>query len=376
MDHAREPELGSGTSSAVNETRVEPPSLDVVWDLEYDVWKATALKAALELDLFTTIAEGHHTLTDIVVAMHCDERGMRILLDALCPLGLLSKSGGEYALTPTSDAYLVKGKPTYYGDWCLQTQLAWEARARIAEGIRTGKAVGLDVSKPDTDYLWAQDYGNALLNWRLRAERASEIWQTIGVNKETRPGLHILDAACGPGVKSFVVAQADPQAHVTAVDFPKVLELTAQIAEAMGVAKQATLLSGDVLTADFGVEQFDIVFFGSILYYFQPDQVRDILQRAHKALKPGGLVVINSAIGDEERCKAEVALVVALQLFIFGPQSEVYTFSEYKEFLENAGFSNVTQHSELLISASGQYGQGGLSSRVRRKSAGPSTFGS
>jgi len=46
----------------VNETRAEPPSLDVVWDLEYEVWKATALKAALELDVFTTIAEGHRAL--------------------------------------------------------------------------------------------------------------------------------------------------------------------------------------------------------------------------------------------------------------------------------------------------------------------------
>lgn len=38
------------------------PSLEVIDELEYGVWKATVLQAALELDLFTTIAEGHHTL--------------------------------------------------------------------------------------------------------------------------------------------------------------------------------------------------------------------------------------------------------------------------------------------------------------------------
>ncbi len=58
-DHAREAEPGTGTSSAMNESRVELPSLAVVWDLEYEVWKATALKAALELDIFTIIAQGH-----------------------------------------------------------------------------------------------------------------------------------------------------------------------------------------------------------------------------------------------------------------------------------------------------------------------------
>jgi len=335
----------------MNKNRVEPPSLDIVYDLEYEVWKATVLKAALELDVFTTIAEGHRTLKDIVEATQCSERGMRILLNALCPLGLLSKSGGEYRLTPTSEAYFVRGKPTYYGDWCLETQLAWEARRRIAEGVRTGKAVGLDASRPDTEDLWAQDLANALLNWPQRAEKAWGIWETLGISSETKPGLHILDAACGHGVKSFVLAQDDPDASVTALDFPKVLELAAEVAEGMGVAKQLTFLPGDVLTADFGTGQFDIIFFGAILYFFNPEQVRGILQRAHKALKPGGLVVINETIADEERCQNEVALMVAFQLFIFAPQSKVYTFSEYKDLLEKEGFTNVTQHSELLISA-------------------------
>jgi len=336
----------------MNKTGIEPPSLDVVWDLEYEVWKATALKAALELDVFTTIADGHRTLSDIVMATQCDERGMRILLDALCPLGLLSKADGEYTLTPTSEAYLVRGKPTFYGDWCLQTQLAWEARGRIAEGIRTGKGVGLDVSRPDTDDLWVQDLANSMVNWPLRAENARGIWETLGINKETYPGLHILDVACGHAVKSLVLAQGDPDVCVTALDFPKVLELTGGVAEAMGVGEQVTLRSADILTADFGSNEFDIVFFGMILYYFEPGQVRDILRRACRALKQGGLVLINTYIADEERCEDEVALMVGLQLFIFGSHSEVYTFSEYKGFLEDEGFTNVTRHGEILVTAS------------------------
>ena len=327
------------------------PSLEAIDELEYGVWKATVLQAALELDLFTTIAEGHHTLKEIVAATECSERGMRILLDALCPLGLLSKSGDDYFLTPTSEAFLVRGKPTYYGDFCLKTQLAWEARGRIAEGIKTGKAVGGDFSGADSQDLWAQSRAIAILTWPQQAEKAWELWEILGVNKKTKPGLNILDVACGSGVKSFVLAQADPDAHVTGLDFEKVLEVTAKVAEAMGVTKQITLRSGDILTAEFGTEEFDIVLFGAILYFFNPQQVREILQRTHKALKPDGLVVINSAISDEERCETETALLVAFQLFLFAPESEVYTFSEYKGFLEEVGFTNVAGHSDMLISA-------------------------
>jgi 2-polyprenyl-3-methyl-5-hydroxy-6-metoxy-1,4-benzoquinol methylase len=336
----------------MNESKVEPPSLDMIHDIEDGIWKATVLKAALELDVFTTIAKGYHTLKDVVTETQCSERGMRILLDVLCPLGLLSKSGGEYALTPTSEAYFVPGEPTYYGDWCLQIELAWEARGRIAEGVRTGRAVGIDATKPESDDLWAADYATALFDWPQRAEKYWEIWEALNVNKETLPGLHILDVACGPGVKSFVLARADAGARVTALDLPKMLErVTTKVAEAMGVKEQVTFHSDDVLTADFGIEQFDIVLFGLVLYFFNSDQVRDILQRAHQALKSGGLVVIHSGIADEERCQNEYALMVAFQLFIFCPESEVYTFSEYKELLVQAGFTNVIRHSDTLVSA-------------------------
>jgi hypothetical protein len=94
---------------------------------------------ALELDLFTAVAAGHRLLEEIVSVTQTGERGMRILLDALCPLGLLSRSGREYLLTPTSDAYLVRGRPTFYGDWCLETQFAWDVRSRAADAVRTGR---------------------------------------------------------------------------------------------------------------------------------------------------------------------------------------------------------------------------------------------
>jgi hypothetical protein len=92
-----------------------------------------------------------------------------------------------------------------------------------------------------------------------------------------------------------------------------------------------------------------------ILYFFNPDQVRDILLKAYRALKPQGIVVINSGMADEERCQNEYALLVAFQLFIFCPESEVYTFSEYKELLEQAGFTGVTQHNDTLVSAKKQW---------------------
>lgn len=342
--------------SGAQERPSGPPSFDALLEVlnsfEYGVLKAAVLNAALELDVFTVIAGGRHSLDEIADSVPADKRGMQILLDALCPLGLLTKSRKGYSLTPVSDAFLVRGKPTYYGTWMLQAGLGWKARGKAAECIRTGRPVGFDASRSEADEIWASDVAAHLLVWPESAERAREMWRMVSVGRGTHPGVRVLDVACGSGVNGFVLAQDDRKARVTALDLnPKVLDVAARVAKAMGVAKQVSLRRADALTGELGREGFDVVLFGRILYYFQPDQVAAMLRRAYEALKPGGLLVISSYIADEERCRAETALLVAFQLLIFAPWSRVYTFGEYKEMLEAQGFTDAKQHGDALVTA-------------------------
>ena len=274
---------------------------------------------------------------------------MQILLEALCSLKLLRKRKDDYFLTPVSESFLVRDKPTYYGEWCLRTQLAFEIRSRVADGIRTGRVVGIDASQSGSGGLWKSDISRALYTWPLEAKQARQMWRTLGVTRRHKPSPRVLDIACGSGVNSFVLAQVDPGARVTAFDFSDVLEVTCQVAEAMSMAEQVEFRSGDVLTSDFGTDCFDIVLLGKILYYFDADHAADILGRVHSALRKDGLVVLSTCIGDNRSCRDERALMAALQLFIFAPESHVYTFSEYRDLLKRAGFRGVVRHTETLI---------------------------
>src|SRR5512140_1812646 len=85
-------------------------------DLVRGMRQAAALKAALDLELFTKIAEGNRSLPALLRGLGLNERGARLLLDALANIGLITKTGMEYLLTPTTEEFLVKGKPSYLGD--------------------------------------------------------------------------------------------------------------------------------------------------------------------------------------------------------------------------------------------------------------------
>jgi 2-polyprenyl-3-methyl-5-hydroxy-6-metoxy-1,4-benzoquinol methylase len=309
--------------------------------------KVTVLKTAMELDVFTTIASGHRYVEEIAHATCCSVRGMRVLLDALCPLGLLSKSAGSYALTPAAQAYLVRTAPTYCADIYLTL---FQSRERFADCVRTGTPA-IDLTAPEAEDLWVSYAALYLLLWPELAEIVRSRWEAAGLTGRTVSGAQVLDVACGSGVKSFVLAQDDPTVRVLAVDTPKVLAVTVHIAEAMGVAAQVSYQSGDVVQMDLGSEQFDIVLLGNILHFFPPKKVQGILRKIHQALRGGGLVVIDDGILDEERCQAEQVLLSAVFLVNSAPEGEFYTFSQYRELLEEVGFTQVTLHGDRPMTA-------------------------
>ena len=93
----------------------EEPTLDSVHELILGASRALVLKTALELDVFTLISRGNRRLADIANSAGFEQKGLRTMLDALCPMGFLAKTSGEYVLTPVSEKFLVRDAETYYG---------------------------------------------------------------------------------------------------------------------------------------------------------------------------------------------------------------------------------------------------------------------
>src|SRR4030095_7185036 len=94
-----------------------------------------ALLTAVELDVFTLLAEGALDLETLTKRAGLHARGARDFFDALVALKLLQRDGaGRYANQSDVDFYLDRHKPTYIGgllhhlnarhfqNWSLLTQ--------------------------------------------------------------------------------------------------------------------------------------------------------------------------------------------------------------------------------------------------------------
>jgi hypothetical protein len=111
-----------------------------------------AIKAAIDLEIFTAVAEGNKTAA--MIAKHCKaaERGVRILCDFLTIHRFLTKDASEYALAPDSALFLDRNSPAYMGGAIefLLTPRIREGNARLAEAVRRGgTALGEGTLEPE-----------------------------------------------------------------------------------------------------------------------------------------------------------------------------------------------------------------------------------
>src|SRR5262249_20178680 len=107
-----------------------------------DLWAARtalALIAAVDLDLFTTVSRGNKTLADISKSLNLSSRALVRLLDSLAGMGYLAKRGTQYSLTPVSDTFLVRTKPSYMGAMANETRMTLPQWSQLANVIRSGK---------------------------------------------------------------------------------------------------------------------------------------------------------------------------------------------------------------------------------------------
>src|SRR4051794_32352388 len=104
-----------GSDPVRSAATAQPPNPVPIFEMLMAYQKSSALKGAIDLDLFTAIAEGAKTVRALAERCSASERGIGILCDYLVVAGVLTKSTDSYDLTPDSAAFLSRRSPAYFG---------------------------------------------------------------------------------------------------------------------------------------------------------------------------------------------------------------------------------------------------------------------
>ena len=289
---------------------------------------------ACELGLFETLGEEERPSADVAKAIGLDGRGTDRLMNALASLGLLEKSNGLFRNSPLALTYLVK-EPGFASGLIHWLHL-WQGWSTLTEAVRAGHSI---VAEPigDRGNSWVHAFISAM-HWRAVQHAPS----VVGLFDLTRI-LRVLDVGGGSGAYAMEFVRAMPGLMAVVFDLPAVLPLTAAYLKRAGMADRVELVPGDYTRDPLG-RGFDLVLLSAILHSNSPEENRTLIRRSAAALNPGGQVVVQEFIINEERTGPPFSTLFALNMLVGTEAGDTYTESEVREWMVAAGLGDIRRH--------------------------------
>jgi len=312
-----------------------PPNPALFFETINAFQRTQALRAAIEIDLFSALANGPATAETLAASCKAAERGVRILADYLTILGFLKKAGDRYELTADSAMFLVRQSPAYLGaslQFLLTPALTDCFTSLTAAVRRGGTAVSEEGTVSDDNPIWV-DFARGMAP--LMHLPAQLLVGLVGENK-SQP-LRVLDVAAGHGLFGITVAQHFPQAQITALDWTNVLEVARENAVKAGVQDRHHLLPGSAFEADWK-GPYDVVLLTNFFHHFDMPTCEQIARRAYEALAPGGRAITLEFIPDANRISPPGSATFALTMLATTAHGDAYTFAEYEQLFAKVGF--------------------------------------
>src|SRR5215468_4896972 len=179
------------------------PSPELIFGTLISYQHVFALKAAIDLDLFTAIAEGANDAASLAKRVNAAERGVRILADGMTVQGFLRKESGKYSLTSDSALFLDKRSPAYMGGMAefIVSEENIRNFSQFTDCVRKGGTVSSigDNSKP-VDHRWVT-FARAM--GCMAGPMAGVLSQIVNSNPAAE--LRVLDIAAGHGMYGITV---------------------------------------------------------------------------------------------------------------------------------------------------------------------------
>jgi ubiquinone/menaquinone biosynthesis C-methylase UbiE len=319
---------------------MQQPSPQLFFQTLNSYQRTEALKAAIELEVFTAIGEGKATVAEMARRCGASERGMRILCDYLCMMGFLGKDGIRYSLTHDSAIFLDQRSPAYLGgitEFILSPELTAGFNDLAAAVRKGGTVIPDDGTVGPENPIWVK-FARAM--GAMMSMPAQLISQMIDEKADQK--LRILDIAAGHGLFGLAFAARNPHVEIVALDWPNVLEVARENAERAGVSDRYSTLSGSAFDVEFG-SGFDLVLLTNFLHHFDPPTCETLLRKVHAALADGGRAVTLEFVPNDDRISPPEAAGFSLMMLGSTPSGDAYTFAELERMATNAGFS----HSEI-----------------------------
>ena len=311
----------------------------LVFDTLQAYQRTSALRAGIELKLFTAVANGAHTPEALASACGASAKGMRVLSDFLTIIGFLTKDESGYGLTPDSELFLVEGSPAYMGGMAafLFHPFMEKGLGSVTGAVRKGgTTLPAEGSVSDDNPVWVEFA-------RGMAPLTVPSAEVVAQHAAGSGAVKVLDIAAGHGMYGLTIARHNPAAEIHALDWKNVLAVAHENAVKFGAADRWHAIEGSAFTSDYG-SGYDAVLVTNFIHHFDVPTNIGLLKKIHAAMKPGGKIAIVEMAVNDDRVTPAGAGMFAMTMLTSTPSGDAFSQREIESMCTGAGFHHVTHH--------------------------------
>jgi ubiquinone/menaquinone biosynthesis C-methylase UbiE len=287
---------------------------------------------AAELDVFTKLDQNPLSAEALSRSLGTNPRATTRVLDVLVTFGLLAKHDNTYATTELA-APLSSHHPESIRPIVLHMNFSWENWSQLTETVRLGH-------NPNNKSA-AESKGDDLRNFIggmhvVGRQLSKEIASAYDAGRFRC----MLDIGGGSGTYTLAFLEQYPDLHAVVFDLPNVIDMARERLDKEGLLERVKLVGGDFYEDELPTG-CDMTFLSAIIHQNSPDQNVDLCRKIHRALEPGGALVIRDHIMDENRTYPPQGALFALNMLVATEGGDTFTLAEVEETLAKAGFTDV-----------------------------------
>jgi hypothetical protein len=297
--------------------------------------------SAVELGVFSTLAEAPADLPTLQKKLKLHQRSARDFLDALVALKMLERKNGVYSNTADTDLFLDRAKPSYVGGALeMANARLYGFWGSLTEAVRTGESQ--NEIKGGGENVFAALYADPeRLRGFLSAMSGISAGpaQAIAASFPWKDYKTFMDLGSAQGMVPATLAGVHPHLNGIGFDLPPVKPPFEEFIAHRGVEDRVRFHGGNFF--EDPLPKADVIVMGHILHDWDLAQKKALLGKAFDALSKGGAVVVYDAIIDDDRRQNAFGLMMSLNMLIETAGGFDYTGKDCQAWMGEVGFSRT-----------------------------------
>jgi ubiquinone/menaquinone biosynthesis C-methylase UbiE len=296
---------------------------------------SATLFAAIELNLFTSVAQGDNTVESFASSAGISVTNADRLMTMCAASGLLVWQDDHYINAADVERFLVEGEARYAAPWLLFTRSGWNRWGELSKQLQNEQSAEVMAASKNMTVEYAQRYHKATASVGFGSGRRFS--RQVDLSQRTR----IMDLGGGSGAYSIVAVQTYPQLSAVVFDLPPVVEVTREFIREHDVEDKVTAMAGN-FTEDEFPEGCDVAIMASNLPMYSREIIQQVIRKAFTALLPGGEMHLVGEMLDDDRSGPTDAAIWGLAEVMSNSTGITHTRSDCVEYFQHAGFNQIS----------------------------------